>query len=180
MAKKTVKKGYKNYVYALLIILGFIGLTLYGFSWYRVKKEERLMRSYLLVTNTIESNINDLDSIDQILDESPSSYFIYISYNNSEEVYNFEKSLKRIIDKYRLNDIFYYINATELMDSNEDYLNVIKDKFKIKDINRLPIIIYVNEHKITEDNILSSKNNSIIDADDFEKLLINNEFESLK
>ena len=61
--KKTTKSDRyvspKNYFYAFLILIGGILLALYVFEWYQVKKEEKLMTSYLISSNTIESNIKD-------------------------------------------------------------------------------------------------------------------------
>ena len=76
----------KNYLYALLILIGGIIIVLYIFEWINVKNEEKLMNSYLLTSNTINSKIEDFDSLKQILKETSSSYFIYLSYTGEEEI----------------------------------------------------------------------------------------------
>lgn len=178
--KKTENERYinpKNYLYALLILVGGILLAFYIFSWYQVKQEEKYMNSYLINSNTISSSIKDLDSFNQIKQEFPSSYFIYVGYTNDENVYNLEKNLKRVIDKYKLNDIFYYIDLTELKDSNENYLMEARDKLGIDELENIPAIIYINEGEITVSNVLDGVKGTMLKAEDFEQLLDIYEFE---
>lgn len=178
--KKSVKERYinpKNYIYAFLILVGGILFVLYLFSWYQVKQEEKYINSYLLSSKTVQSSIKDLDSYNQIKQEFPSSYFIYIGYTKDEEVYNLEKKLKRVIDKYKINDIVYYIDLTELKENNGNYLEEIKNKLGIKNLDNIPAIIYVNEGIIAESNILDGVNDTILKAEDLEKILDIYEFE---
>ena len=170
----------KKYIYAILILLSGIMLALYVFEWYQVKKEERLMTSYLISSNTLESSINDLDALNQIRLETPSSYFIYNSYTGSEDVYNLEKGLKRIIDKYKLNDIFYYVDLTELKNTNENYLKEIKNKLSIKKIENIPAIIYVSNGQIKNSDILDGVGDTLVKSADLEQLLDIYEFEIVK
>lgn len=179
-SKENKKINFKNYIYAFLILIGSIILVIYMFEWYQVKKEEKLMESYLITSKTIESSIEDLESLKQIRQESPASYFIYISYTNDEEVYNFEKELKRVIDKYKLNDSFYYVDLTKLKDSNPNYLEEIKNSLELEDLDSIPAIIYVNEGKILNSNILDGINNTKLKIEDFEQLLEIYEFETVK
>jgi len=170
----------KNYLYAILILIGGIILTLYIFEWYQVKKEEKLMTSYLISSKTIESSIEDLDSLNQIRQEAPSSYFIYISYTGNEEVYNLEKDFKRVIDKYKLNDMFYYVDLTELKNNNEIYLEEIKSNLGIKKLKKIPTLIYVHEGKILESNVLDGVNDTLLKVEDLENLLSIYEFETVE
>lgn len=170
----------KNYVYAFLILVGGIVLSLYIFEWYQVKQEEKLMRSYLISSKTIESNIKDLDSLNQIRQEAPSSYFIYLGYTGDEDVYNLEKNLKRVIDKYKLNDIFYYVDLTDLKNNNENYLEEIENNLKIDELNNIPALIYVNEGNILNSNVLDGLNNNMLKVEELEKLLDVYEFETVK
>lgn len=170
----------KNYIYALLILIGGILIALYFFEWYQVKQEEKLMSSYLITSNTIESNIKDLESLSQITQEAPSSYFIYIGYTGSEEVYNLEKELKRVIDKFKLNDEFYYLDVTELKNNNDKYLEEINNNLGIDTLERVPAIIYVKEGKILENDILDGVKDTLLKASDLEQLLDIYEFEIVK
>lgn len=169
----------KNYIYAFLILVGGIVLTLYIFEWYQVKQEEKLMTSYLISSNTIESNITDIESLEQITQEAPSSYFIYIGYTGDEDVYNLEKELKRVIDKYKLNDEFYYLDITDLKNKNQDYLKEINSKLDVN-LENIPAIIYVKEGKILDSNVLDGVNDTKLKVSDFEQLLDIYEFEIIK
>lgn len=169
----------KNYIYAFLILVGGIVLTLYIFEWYQVKQEEKLMTSYLISSNTIESNITDIESLEQITQEAPSSYFIYIGYTGDEDVYNLEKELKRVIDKYKLNDEFYYLDITNLKNKNQEYIKEINSKLDV-DLENVPAIIYVNEGKILDSNVLDGVNDTKLKVSDFEQLLDIYEFEIIK
>ncbi len=182
--RKTTSKNEKyispkNYLYAFLILVGGIVLTLYIFEWYQVKQEEKLMTSYLISTNTIESNISDIEALEQITQEAPSSYFIYIGYTQDEDVYKLEKELKRVIDKYKLNGEFYYLDITNLKTESNDYINKINNKLNIK-LENVPAIIYVNDGKILDSNILDGVNGTKLKVADFEQLLDIYEFETIK
>ncbi len=178
--KSLKKNNYKNYLYACLILVGGIVLALYFYSWHEVKQEEKLMNSYLITSNTIVNKISDLNSLSQIRTEAPSSYFIYLSYTGDEEIYNFEKEIKRVIDKYKLNDIFYYIDITNLKAENENYLEEIAKSLNIKKLEKVPAIIYVYEGDVLDNNILDGQNEELIKIDDLEKLLDVYDFDTVK
>ena len=175
--KKEEAIKYNNYLYAILILIGGILLVLYVFKWYQVKKDEKLMSSYLVSTKTINSRVDNLDYLKQIMQESPSSYFIYLSYTGNESVYNFEKKLKRVIDKYKLNDLFYYIDVTKIME-DANYLDDIRNSLNIEKLDNIPAIIYVHNGKIS--NILDGENNTFLKIEDLEQLLNDYEFEIVK
>jgi len=177
---KSKKVPTKNYLYAFFILVGGILLVWYIFEWINVKNEEKLMTSYLISSNTINSSIQDFDSLNQILKETSTSYFIYLGYTGDEDVYNFEKELKRIIDSYDLNDNFYYMDITEIKKDNENYLEEIKSKLNLKELDRVPAIIYVNDGKVENANILDGINNTMIKIADVETLLDVYEYELVK
>ena len=80
--KKSKESKYfspRNYLCALLFLIAIILVIWYICSWYLVKKEEKLMNSYLVTTNTVTYEIDDISEIVPVLGESPSEYFIYIS-----------------------------------------------------------------------------------------------------
>lgn len=177
--KKTIKQEAvteryiepKNYLYAFIILIGGILLILYIFEWYNVKKEEKFMSSYLITSNTINLKITGLETLHQIRQEAPSSYFVYLSYTGDEDVYNLEKGLKRVIDKYKLNDMFYYVDLTDLKENNKDYLKIIGSNLEINTLKNIPAIIYVNNGEILEKNILDGINNTKLKVADLEVLL---------
>jgi DNA integrity scanning protein DisA with diadenylate cyclase activity len=181
MVKKKEEKQYplKNYIYAVLILIGGILLTLGLFKLYNIKKEEKLSNSYLLSSNTINISIDDLDTLDQIVLEAPSSYFVYISYTGSEQIYRLEKELKKIIDKYKINDIFYYVNVNNY-ENNKEYLDKIKIAFGVEKLDKIPAIVYIDENDSSKNSIIYGKNEELLNANELESLLNNNGFTIIK
>ncbi len=169
----------RNYLYALLILVGGILIVWYAFSWYQVKREEKLMDSYLISTNTISSNITDINALTQVIQESPSSYFIYIGYREDEDVYKLEKDLKKIIDKYKLNDMFFYFDVTDLKEKDDNYLEEIKKVLKIDNLSKVPAIIYINNGEIAKENVLCGVKNTLLKARDLENLLEIYDFDAI-
>ena len=135
------------------------------------------MNSYLITSKTVEAT--DLESISQSIVEAPASYFIFLSYTDSLSNYNLEKTLKRVIDKYQINDIFYYVDVTDLKNENKDYLKVIKKSLDLPDLENVPAIIYVDEGHILEKNILDGDNDNLVTATELENLLEKYEYEPL-
>ncbi len=175
----TKNVSLKNYFYAILVFFGIILVVLYIFEWVNVKKEERLMNSYLLTSNTIDSKIEDLASLKQIMQEVPSSYFIYFGYTNDEDVYDLEVSLKKVIDKYELSDNFYYFDVTKMKEDNENYITEINNSLEI-DMERTPAIIYVVDGEIKSSNILDGVSDTMLKVADLENLLDIYEYEAVK
>lgn len=165
----------KNYLLALLVLIGGIALIVYIFEWYQVKETEKYMESYLLKSKTINNSIDDINLYSQVIQEAPTDYFIVIGYKNDEEEYLFEKKLKKIIDDYELNDLVFYIDVTDLM-QKENYLDVINKNIKTN-ISNVPAIIYVKDRTIDEDNIVTKDEDGTINLNKFEKILEIYEYE---
>lgn len=168
----------KNYLLALLVLIGGIALIVYIFEWYQVKETEKYMESYLLKSKTINNSIDDINLYSQVIQEAPTDYFIVLGYKNNEEEYLFEKKLKKIIDDYELNDLVFYIDVTDLM-QKENYLEIINQNIKAN-ISNVPAIIYVKDRKINEDNIVTKDTNGNINLNKFEKILEIYEYEKEK
>ena len=173
MAKK--KNNYvppKNYVIAIFISLSAIFLTYYIFSWYNLYQKNEYSESYLLKTNTISLDVNDINEIESTFTESPSEYFVYIGYRNDEKVYKLEKQLKKVIDKYNLNDNFYYIDITNLKDQN-NYLEELNKALNLEDkqITQVPTILFFKDGSITKDGVITREDKRIMEIGDFEKIL---------
>lgn len=165
----------KNYIYGALIIVAIIGLVWYALSWYNVKQQEKLMTSYLISSNTLTSEIQDLNEIVQVLKESPSEYFVYISYNNDENIYRLEKKLKKIIDNYGLKDSFYYINITQEKNDKDIYTR-LNDAFNTNTITNVPCILYF-KNNILEQTIIDDK--KVFNVNDFTEVLKDYEYEKI-
>lgn len=166
MAKNNVKSlPLKKIFITLLIVLGIILLTLYFYKWHQVKQDEKYLKSYLISTSTINLEMNDISEINTVLSESPSYYFIYISYTKDEDTYNLEKELKPIITEYDLRNNFYFINVTDIKDKNSNYKEDIAKELGIdkNKINNVPVILYFKDGKLARDGVTN--------ANDFEKIL---------
>jgi len=164
----------KNYVIAVILIISITFLTWYGFAWYNVFKENKVSTSYLVKEKVISNEIKSLDEVEAIFTEAPASYYIYISYTGSEDVYNMEKELRSLIVDYNLNDSIYFLNVTS-MKEEEDYIEKINTTLKLeeKKITKVPTIIYYKDGKVVD--IITRNDNNIMNVGDFQKLLdVNN------
>ena len=176
MAKKKNKKNNINFKKIFYFILGFlliIFLIWYIISWKNVKQEEKLMNSYLITSNTLSVEIKDLSETVQVLKESPSEYFVYISYTNDEKIFNFEKKLKKLIDNYNLKDEFYFVNVTNIKD-DENFYSEINNTFNTKLINNIPCILHFKNNELKKVIYNKDLNKTYTD---FENLLKENEFD---
>ena len=184
MAKKKIEKeetkkiSLKNYLMALLVLIGGIVLVIYIFEWYQVKQEEKYMESYLLKTNTVGFNIENLKSYKQVTQEAPNDYFIVIGYASDEKEYKMETKLKEIIDNYEINDIVYYIDVTDIKE-NENYIKEINKNIGIN-ISNVPAVIYVHNRKIENYNIVEADKNNNINLNELEKILEIYEYQKVK
>lgn len=158
-----MSKTKKVCVYIILII-GIIFIALYANGWHQVKKDEKYQESFLINSNTINLEMTSLSDITSVLSETPNNYFIYISYTGSEDIYNFEKKLKPLIDEHNLQNRFYYLNITDIK-QNKNYKKDIARELNIdsKNLNNIPVILYFKDEVLQNDGLTSIK--------DFENLL---------
>ena len=159
----------KNYVIAALIAVLAIGITLYAFAWRDAIKENKVSSSYLTKQKLIQE-ITDLDEASSVFAESPTDYFILISYTGDEKVYNMEKDLKSIIIDYNLSDKMYYVNVTSIKD-NDNCIDEINDKLNLKNIKveKIPTIIYIKDGNAVD--ITRRSDDNMITSGDFQKLI---------
>ena len=160
----------KNYVLAVVVVAVIILLTWYGFAWYNVLKENKVATSYLVKDKVISNEIKSLEEVSDVFSEAPDTYYIYVSYTGSEEIYDMEKDLKKIINEYSLNDMMYYLNVTEIKEE-KDYIENINKALKLenKKINDVPTIIYYADGKVVD--IVERSDDNIMNVGDFQKLL---------
>ena len=154
----------KNILIIVCIVLALILVIFYGYRVNKLKETDTLSKSYLLDSGTVSLEIKNLDEVNQILAESPTEYFVLISYTGNKDTYKLENGLKRILDKYKLNDSFYYLNVKSIMDE-DNYLNRLNNAFNTDKIKKVPTILYYKNGKIVD------VDNNIINAGDFQKLL---------
>lgn len=165
--KKAVNPSKRLYI-ILGIILVFVLGGLYVFKWQQVKQKEKLMKSYLVSSGTVNLEIKNLDEVSYYKTEAPSTHFVLISYTGSEDTYNLETGLKTIIDNYKLNDEFYYLNVENLM-KEDNYLTRLNTAFNTDKIKTVPVIIYYKDGEIID--IVKRLDDQVIKAADFQKLL---------
>ena len=176
----TVKKNerfvpIKNYVIVVLSIIGVILIALYAFNWHKVIKENRLSTSYLIKSKTISNEIQGLDRLNDVFSEVPSTYYLYISYTGSEEIYNMEKELAVLINDYKLNEDIYFLNITSMKDEDDLIEKLNKSLDLDNKIKHIPTIIYYNDGKAVD--LISKDGNNILDIGDFQKILDRNKIE---
>lgn len=158
----------KNILIIVCVILALILVIFYGYRVNKLKETDILSKSYLLDSGTVSLEIKNLDEVNQILAESPTEYFVLISYTGNKDTNNLEKGLKRILDKYKLNDSFYYLNVKDIM--NEDnYINRLNNAFNTDKIKKVPTILYFKDGKVVD--VVTRYDNNVINASDFQKLL---------
>jgi len=170
MTKKINKNNilpFKHYFYVIAGVIVVILLIWYGFSWYQAIKKERLDKSYLITSNTINLELNEGKEITYSLQETPNEYFVFISYTGDEKEYNLEKKLKRIIDNYNIADKFYYINVTDKI-KNNNLMSYLNKSFNTDLISSIPCILYYEDGKL---NTVIQNNTDMVDAKEFQKLL---------
>ena len=146
----------KNILIIVCIVLALILVIFYGYRVNKLKETDTLSKSYLLDSGTVSLEIKNLDEVNQILAESPTEYFVLISYTGNKDTYKLENGLKRILDKYKLNDSFYYLNR-------------LNNAFNTDKIKKVPTILYYKNGKIVD--VVTRNDNNIINAGDFQKLL---------
>ena len=158
----------KNILIIVCIVLALILVIFYGYRVNKLKETDTLSKSYLLDSGTVSLEIKNLDEVNQILAESPTEYFVLISYTGNKDTYKLENGLIRILDKYKLNDSFYYLNVKNIMDE-DNYLNRLNNAFNTDKIKKVPTILYYRNGKIVD--VVTRNDNNIINAGDFQKLL---------
>ena len=88
--------------------------------------------------------------------------------------------LTLLLSEKWINDIFYYVDLTYMVNNDSNYIEKIKEILNISKLNNLPAIIYINEGEILNDNILDGVNNTMLKPEDLEKLLNIYDFEIVK
>lgn len=128
----------KNYFILGVICIVTVLLTIYVNAWIKTYKESAYSVSPLS-GEINEININELKEpfmeINQVI--------LYVGYTNDQKLFNEEKELLDEIRKEELTPYVMYLNV----DGNENYLNVLRDKFDIdaEDIKEAPLFIYVKD-----------------------------------
>ena len=171
-AKQTIPRKKIYIIISIIVVAILIGIYIYWLQG--VRDEERYSTSYLLSSGTVSLEIKNLDEVDQILSESPTEYFVLITYTGAEETYNLEQDIKTIIDNYKLSDSFYYLNIESMMET-DNYLTRLNNTFDTNMITTVPIILYFRDGQLVD--TVTRDDDNIINAGDFQKLLDIYEYE---
>lgn len=171
-AKHRISQRNIYIIIGIVIVLAVVGF--YFFRLEQTRNEEKLNSSYLISSGTVSLEIKNLDEVSQILLESPTEYFVLITYTGNEDTYNLEEGIKTIIDDYKLSDSFYYLNIESIMDS-DNYLTRLNSAFNTDKITTVPIILYFKDGELVD--TVTRDDANIINAGDFQKLLDIYEYE---
>lgn len=171
-AKHRISQRNIYIIIGIVIVLAVVGF--YFFRLQQTRNEEKLNSSYLISSGTVSLEIKNLDEVSQILLESPTEYFVLITYTGNEDTYNLEEGIKTIIDDYKLSDSFYYLNIESIMDS-DNYLTRLNSAFNTDKITTVPIILYFKDGELID--TVTRDDTNIINAGDFQKLLDIYEYE---
>lgn len=155
--KRVVPK--KNYFYLIIMLIMVVVVTFSIVNISENYQERKLEKSYLY------KYINEvkLNEVKNILTEPSSEMFILVTRVNDEEVYNFEKNIKKVIKNRDLRDSFIYIDYTDKKDDLESLSKTLGC-----DISSLPAIIYYRNGEVVT-SIDSSER--LLNSGDFEQLL---------
>ncbi len=162
----------KNYLIALGIVILVTFGSLYIFKWIEVYNEKKVATSYLMDNKVLVYEIKELSEIEAALSETPSDYFVFVTYNKNEDTFELEKELEPVITDYNLQQYIYYVNVTDMMD-DDNYLDKINKSLGLDKgtIEKVPSILYFTDGELAVDGIVEREDELMINAGDFEKLL---------
>ena len=155
--KREVPK--KNYLYLIIMLIMVVIVTFSIVGISENYNDKKLEKSYLY-KYVNEVSINEVKNI---LTEPSSEMFILVTRCNDENVYNFEKDIKRVIKNRDLRDNFIYIDNTDNKDNVESLNKVLGSN-----ITKVPAIIYYKNGVVVTS--IDSRDR-LLNAGDFEQLL---------
>ncbi len=164
----------QNVLIIIIVIAAIILVAIYIYFWQSARNEEKYRTSYLLSSGTVSLEIKNLEEVSQVLSESPTEYFVLITYTGNEDTYNLEESIKSIIDDYKLSDSFYYLNIENII-QEDNYITRLNSAFNTDKITTVPTILYFRDGAIVD--TVTRDDDNIINAGDFQKLLDIYEYE---
>lgn len=158
MKKKDRVVPKKNYYILSLLIIMVVVVTFLIFDMNERYQNNKLNESYLTgYINEVNEN-----EINNIMSETTTEFFVLVTETGKEEVYDFERDLKKIIKRYDLRDNFILINYTD-----KDSLESLNKKFN-SDIKTIPAILYFKDGVFVKS--IDSRE-EMLKAEDFDKLL---------
>ena len=154
----------RNYIKLGIILLISILALFYLYLWYKTYEENRLntpiIDNYLSIINYNE--------LDDYLAENKNAT-IYLSKLNDNNIRNFEKKFKIIIQDNALKNKILYLNLTNELNKNDEI--PITNNYTINE-NNLPIIVIIENSQIK--NTYNIKDNDYNEKE-LEKFLYKND-----
>lgn len=174
----------------MILIIAYtliIAMLLMGFieSVTKDLKIDTVNESYFVKTKAVdEKNILNINEAIYDLSKLKGDYFVYVTYTkkDNKELEIFERQLTNLIDKYDLKNNFYYINVDSIL-NEKNYIDLVNEYLGYNDvlIEKVPTIVYVNKDNIIRvENVLTRRDNQIINIGDFQNLLDINQFVAKK
>ena len=152
----TKKKNYiKNYIILVVLFIVCFGFTLYLCRWYNVyneyKKETPEIRGTLS-----EITYGELDHY--VVDNS--SMLMYLCTSNSNECRNFEKKLKKYVNREELNEEIVYLNLTGV--DQDEFVNEFNLTYNLKNklTTNYPAFILFRDGRV--ESILQGTNKNVL------------------
>ena len=168
MAKKKLPSIYQKYT---ILVVGILGLFIISFLTYTFVSdinENKTNSSYLVKHKLVTKSYNIAEDLSE-LKNNKGTYFVYLSYTGSKEIYSLEKDLKSLIKQYKLKDKFYYVNLKD----NANKISAVNELLGLTDVQvtKVPTIIYVTNGEIKKGNIITRLDDNLFEKGDFQQLL---------
>lgn len=169
MSVRAVPK--KNYYLLIIMIIAVVIITFAVINIVNGVRNKKIDSGYI---NKYVSELQ-YNELENYLIEPANNTFIYLTYTGSEEVYNLETKIKKVINNYELQSNFIYVDVTDEM-TNNDFIEKLNKKFRISEtIKKVPVILYYKDGVLVD---CVQGTNSIFTVADFQKLLDNYEIAS--
>ncbi len=151
-----------------LILLGLTVLIICAcFAFYNI---HNIMHDNIISESPLATKEITLDDLKDASIDMPSDTFFVISYKKDEKVYNNEKKIKKLLNKYNLMDNVIYLDVSNLM-LEENYLDKINDSLGLKNsktINKVPAVIYYDE---SEPVLVIDSTDHLLYDGDFQRII---------
>lgn len=166
------RKEKNNYIKLGIILIGTVLLTIVSANIYRNYENNKSNKSYIskyvssLQCNELSNAMTEI-----------SNKFLYISYTGNNNIYDFEKKLKKVIKEYDLEEKFIFVDCSNEVDEN-NHVKSLKELISVGDNDlSLPAIVYFKDSNPVD--YIDSRD-GLINIGEFSKVLDRNEIEASK
>ncbi len=164
-----------NYFIAMIAIVWVFIIAFLGFHLYQTHLEALYQEGYFNQKENIKKIT--LEEVENVIKNSKeNNIFILFNFHYEKEHYELEKDLEQIIQDYHFEDNFYYVDITNVKNSeNCDIRCKINQKFGEETIKNLPAIVYLKDKKVID--VAQREDKKVLEESDFGKLLDSYEFQ---